>query len=1314
MKRPQDVERYDIGCDMGTGSFGWSVSDENGDLLSFKHRPMWGVRLFDTGETAENRRMFRSTRRRLARRIQRLQWLKELVGQEVEKTDPEFFEKMKYSSLSPHDTQWDSLRSLFGNGHCNEMYCKQYPTIFHLRKDLAESSEKKDFRLVYLAMHHIIKYRGNFLYDGEIGIHGGLDLSGSASSFLSGFLKDDDAVPDLADSLVRILTRQGTSSYDKEKEISNVFYAVFPDKDDKKFCLELSKAIVGRKADFSVLFGSQGSFSLDDESTAEQYAASLDDDALNSFQALQKFYSETLLSKMLSGHVTTISDIYIHRYDEHRKDLLALKKVLRTCCTQEIYKNVFVGKNSLYQQYREHNSKDSSHDKFLGELRKILKDACDPAVEQERTYCLVRIEEGSFLKKPKSTDNGVIPNQLHCEELKAIIDHQKQYYPILAQEEGNILKIASFRIPYYVGPLSPRATEFGWAVRKEKGAVTPWNFEDKIDVMASAEKFITNRTDTCQYMYGEAVLPKNSLLYSNYCVLNELNGIRLDGKRLGCDVKRRLLAEVFSKQKMVSKGTVSKWLFKEGYADRDKGLDITGFQKEDGFASSLSSLIDFTRIFGHVDEKNEAMIENLILWNSLFSDKKILAKKIHKEYPDLGQDIVTAVVRLDYQGWGRLSRKLLTEVTTVNGEGRLMSIMDLLRETQETFMEILFDDAYGFQDAIEKENRKKQPIVSLDDYESVFPDVPISPSVKKASWQGLRVIREIVQVMGREPSHIYIEFTRDDAEKKRTVSRYYALEKLYKRLINDDAFSAVYQELISQKEAYTKKGGPLSDMRLFLYFCQNGKCLYSGTSLDINRLGDYQIDHILPQSYIKDNSIDNLALVLSGENQRKRDSLLLDDTIIKKQKPFWQVLRKNGLISSKKYRALTREAVSEEDFNTFINRQIVETSQAVKILSDVLQAVFPETTRVVGVKAGLSHGFRVQNGITKVREVNDYHHAHDAYLACQVGRFLTGQFGQAVRRKELYEEFQNTTTNARNQKNGFVVYCMSTEYGNWHGTEVVGKIRNAFGFHHYFLSRKTEELTGAFYNQTLLPKGENGGATVPSKEDRDPIIYGGYSGETLAYYDIIEFSKGKKRMMKLVGIPVRIVALGKTRPGAIDQYLASLYSQPIVRKKGICKYQYIRYCEKDGTYNEYYLVSDSEVINARELMLPLDTMKNLAGFNHLDDIGKQQVYLTLCEKMEKYPCYKSIADCLKRHIGDFVDLPSEKQQSCIQGMLTYMQANASRFDFAKQIGGDWKDIRSNRFSKKGLIPERIEFIDRSVTGMFERSYRIGIPDGRDH
>ena len=46
-------------------------------------------------------------------------------------------------------------------------YFKVYPTIYHLRKKLCESDEKADPRLIYLALHHIVKYRGNFLYEGQ-------------------------------------------------------------------------------------------------------------------------------------------------------------------------------------------------------------------------------------------------------------------------------------------------------------------------------------------------------------------------------------------------------------------------------------------------------------------------------------------------------------------------------------------------------------------------------------------------------------------------------------------------------------------------------------------------------------------------------------------------------------------------------------------------------------------------------------------------------------------------------------------------------------------------------------------------------------------------------------------------------------------------------------------------------------------------------------------------------------------------------------------------------------------------------------------
>ena len=55
------------------------------------------------------------------------------------------------------------------------------------------------------------------------------------------------------------------------------------------------------------------------------------------------------------------------------------------------------------------------------------------------------------------------------------------------------------------------------------------------------------------------------------------------------------------------------------------------------------------------------------------------------------------------------------------------------------------------------------------------------------------------------------------------------------------------------------------DERLTLYFMQNGKCLYSGKPIDITQLsnaGLYEVDHIIPRSYIEDDSYENKALVL--------------------------------------------------------------------------------------------------------------------------------------------------------------------------------------------------------------------------------------------------------------------------------------------------------------------------------------------------------------------------------------------------------------------------------------------------------------------
>ena len=43
---------YSIGLDLGSGSVGWAVVDEDGKLYHIKGKPAWGSRLFPDADTA--------------------------------------------------------------------------------------------------------------------------------------------------------------------------------------------------------------------------------------------------------------------------------------------------------------------------------------------------------------------------------------------------------------------------------------------------------------------------------------------------------------------------------------------------------------------------------------------------------------------------------------------------------------------------------------------------------------------------------------------------------------------------------------------------------------------------------------------------------------------------------------------------------------------------------------------------------------------------------------------------------------------------------------------------------------------------------------------------------------------------------------------------------------------------------------------------------------------------------------------------------------------------------------------------------------
>ena len=168
--RSKNFGTYYLGLDIGTNSVGWAVTDVDYNILQFKNKAMWGIHLFDNGNTAEDRRTHRCQRRRLQRRKQRIELLRSLFKEEIEKVDRTFFQRLDESDLHEKDKKLNQKNTLFNDLKFNDKaFHKEYPTIYHLRHKLMNNGSKPDIRLVYLASHHIIKHRGHFLYKGLSG-----------------------------------------------------------------------------------------------------------------------------------------------------------------------------------------------------------------------------------------------------------------------------------------------------------------------------------------------------------------------------------------------------------------------------------------------------------------------------------------------------------------------------------------------------------------------------------------------------------------------------------------------------------------------------------------------------------------------------------------------------------------------------------------------------------------------------------------------------------------------------------------------------------------------------------------------------------------------------------------------------------------------------------------------------------------------------------------------------------------------------------------------------------------------------------------
>jgi len=1248
---------YYIGLDVGTNSVGWAVTDTDYQVLRFKGNSMWGARLFEEAVPAADRRAKRTSRRLLWRKQQRLQLLEMLFNNEICKVDPLFFIRMHNSNLKGTDRQsaWGDY-TLFSDKTKEKEFHKKYPTFYHLRYELIKSKEPHDPRLIFLALHHILKNRGHFLF--------GMDDS-------SNYKKTGDLLDDLNQYLLdqhgkelqfldkpkfqQIICNSKLSITEKKKLLKSTVQAVLPQEDDDIDISLISDALTGAKVKFSDLFNDESlkkaepaSFSLKDDldEKYDEYYAVIGE-RIDLLLLLKSIFDAALLEQILGKH-EYICEAKIEQYNLNKQDLKLLKRYVRELAPKK-YKSIFDEKKDKLNNYAAYAGRTigsgeyrCKKEDFCKYLKKELADMKnEPAYEE----LYKKIENDSLLPKLRGSENSVIPNQLQRRELTKILDNAESYLHFLQDKDENgltikekIISIFDFRIPYYVGPLNKKSAHH-WVERSDE-KIYPWNFEKVVDLETSAERFIVNLTNRCTYT-GDDVLPKDSLLYSKYMVLNELNPLKINGNPATVEQKKYVYDYLFVKNNnKVTKKGIKKCLLTAGLiAEND---EITGV--DDTIKSKLKSLHDFRTILDR--HKDESMVEEIIQRVLVFGeDKKMLRNWLKRNYPCLSEEEIRSVCRMKYKDWGRLSKTFLTEIYSSDKNGEAKSIMDLLYNSNCNLNQLLSSE-YSFKDNAEAYRQDKYGV--KNSIRDMMDDMYLSPAVKRSIIQTLRIVDEIVDIKKSAPKKIFIEVARehkDDEKGKRTKSRKDKLMELYHNCGQE------CNELFEQLRDHTDDSALRKD-KLYLYYTQFGKCMYSGESISLDELDrGYDIDHIFPQSRVKDDSIDNRVLVKRQLNENKGNRYPIQEDIRTKMYTFWSMLKERAMISDKKYERLIRNyPLTDGELAAFVERQLVETRQSTRALAQILKNLYGEAgTKLVYSKAGNVSDFRQEFKFVKCRDINDLHHAKDAYLNIVVGNVYDTKFTENFFRNIHKENY------SLNKVFSYVVP------GAWEPERSAAVVRKMMDKNNILITRKAHMAKGQLSDQQLMPAGKG---QLPIKQGMDVNLYGGYNKISGAYFCVVAHKDKKGNELRTIE-PVYI-------------YQQKLYERDP-----------IRYCKEILGLNNPQIISPCILMDA---LLEIDGKKvNITGRFNDYILFKHAYQLIIGKSEEQY--VKNIIKYVQRCEKSKKELPAttydginSEQNQVLWTHLLQKMSQKVYYQFFDDIHQECS-IKSDVFSKLGLLDQ---------------------------
>lgn len=1345
---------YYLGLDLGTNSVGWAVTDLEYNLLRAKGKDLWGVRLFDEAETAANRRSKRIARRRIERDKARKALLKEFFADEIEKVDPSFYMKMNESFFKLKDRSAENQQpySLFNDfDFTDKEFHDKYKTIFHLRSDLIHSDKTFDVRLVFLAIYNMFSHRGHFL-------NATLDAEKNDTGFENAYVEMIEVLEEHefgipsnieVDAIEEILSDNKSSRTNHFEQLLALFNVT---KKDKRNCTVL-RLLAGLSINLKDIYDQEldkesdkkfGFRESNYEEVIEEVYNIVDEDYKNIIEKIKMVHDAGLLSKIMIG-CEYLSDARVKIYDMHQKDLKQLKALLKKYnkgAYEKLFRTIesgtysaYVGSVNSHGKIERRQGKERGKDVLYKSIEKAIKDI--PDNDKDKIEIKAKIDAEIFLEKQLTNKNGVIPNQVHSRELRAILNNAEKYLPFLSEVDNKgysikekIIQLFEFQIPYYVGPLG---REFNgkkgyncWAVRKESGRVFPWNFDEKIDKNASAEEFIKRMVRKCTYFNDENTLPKNSLIYEKFMVLNEINAIRINGCRLDTETKQAIYNDLFIKGKKVTSKKIKEYLVSINKMDNES--EISGIDTD--WSKNLTSIAKFKGVFDGKIETNKEIIEDIIFWSTIYTgDKKLIRSKIETVYPNiLNENQLKKILGFRFTGWGNLSRHFLEGIMGKDKNGTAEnSIIGFLWNEQVTLQELLSQN-YTFGEIIDEQFLGIEKPLSSWEIEDLD-DFYLSPSVKRMTWQTMKIVEEIQRVLGKSPKRIFVEMTRSDGKKERTVSRKNKLISLYKSLGKEG------KEFINEIDG--KDENFFNRRKVYLYYLQMGKCMYSGEVIDLHKLLNdnlYDIDHIYPQHYIKDDSIENNLVLVKKKLNKDKDDKPLTSKIQADRYTFWCMLKDKGFISSEKFTRLTRrnDSFTEDELTGFINRQIVETSQASKAITQILQQSMGENCKIVFSKAKLVSEFRHKFDLPKSRIVNDLHHANDAYLNIVVGNAYYVKFTgnpykfikNAIKDKELNENKYHLSDFYNND-----IYNKNEVAWTNKDNKTITTIKEILKRATPIVVKKVEQAHGKYFDETLVGHNKAKKSVYIGQKTKHSVLsnvcdYGGKTSISVQTCLLVEYKKKNEIIRRIMTLPVLAGDSRNIKKTEMLRYV----EKALLEKEKNQKIDGIRVCERyipmnsllkiNGAY--YYLGGKTDnnfyIKNAMQFKLDEKWIKYISKIekaNRIKDYSEvdkfknniiikeknQKLYNLIINKLENLPYSKSKKSEIVKSLEDSFNFFCESDISLQCDMIEKILLNINK---SKSL-----NIKITEATGIMRINSRIDnntefkLISQSVTGLFE-------------